>query len=435
MSETKKGRSPVWDHFKKVGSLGAKKCRCLHCEAILGFCGNTTNMLSHLSNHHQDIYLQVQPKLQKSRPKSAPTPKRPRLLDENGNETEACANEVDVEIHDVGSLSTPMDTDAPTSNERENGSTQASSSSSTSQSSHNFNQVKRKYKQYRNVHIKHGRFFGNWACRTRILWCRFGRKEPARLNILLEAYPDITPGTRLEWNCNIESPANKENSDIECLASGLSHYPHGDAELFKSTAVNELGLYVAECNSNGNTDLEKIDARNVAARQPQQTNHSKVNFLRKLVTYGCKTYAKSLWAGSHFTDDAAELSHPNLHSYNLIRTLRYRISKLEQQLQKLEKLVGSDTISLLKCDKRMSVAIDSLFVGEVEFGEVYVSHVKIDDDELDELLLQLENEKVDECFGEGVDADGGKISNNAAFMQDDEKPDYQPTGSSRKQSY
>ncbi|EFX70791.1 hypothetical protein DAPPUDRAFT_112391 [Daphnia pulex] len=130
MSETKKGRSPVWDHFKKVGSLGAKKCRCLHCEAILGFCGNTTNMLSHLSNHHQDIYLQVQPKLQKSRPKSAPTPKRPRLLDENGNETEACANEVDVEIHDVGSLSTPMDTDAPTSNERENGSTQASSSSS-----------------------------------------------------------------------------------------------------------------------------------------------------------------------------------------------------------------------------------------------------------------------------------------------------------------
>lgn len=60
------------------------------------------------------------------------------------------------------------------------------------------------------------------------------------------------------------------------------------------------------------------------------------------------------------------------------------------------------------------------FVGEVEFGEVYVSHVKIDDYELDELLLQLENEKVDECFWEGVDADGGKISNNAAFMQDDE---------------
>jgi hypothetical protein len=72
------------------------------------------------------------------------------------------------------------------------------------------------------------------------------------------------------------------------------------------------------------------------------------------------------------------------------------------------------------------------FVGEVEFGEVYVSYVKIDDDELDELLLQLENEKVDECFGGGVDADGGKIYNNAAFMQDDEKPDYQPTGSSRK---
>ncbi len=36
---------------------------------------------------------------------------------------------------------------------------------------------------------------------------------------------------------------------------------HGDAELFKSTAVNELGLYVTERNSNGNTDLEKIDAR------------------------------------------------------------------------------------------------------------------------------------------------------------------------------
>lgn len=89
MSETKKGRSPVWDHFEKVESLGAKKCRCLHCEAILGFCENTTNnMLSHLSNHHQDIYLQVQPKLQKFLPKSAPTPKRPRLLDENGNETE-----------------------------------------------------------------------------------------------------------------------------------------------------------------------------------------------------------------------------------------------------------------------------------------------------------------------------------------------------------
>jgi hypothetical protein len=48
-----------------------------------------------------------------------------------------------VEIHDVGSSSTTMDTDAPTSSERENGSTQASSSSSSSQSSYNFNQVKR----------------------------------------------------------------------------------------------------------------------------------------------------------------------------------------------------------------------------------------------------------------------------------------------------
>ncbi|KZS00279.1 Uncharacterized protein APZ42_003488, partial [Daphnia magna] len=110
-------------------------------EAILRFCGNTTNMLSHLSIHHRDIYLQVQPKLQKSRPKPSSTPKRPRLLDENGNETEGkilrrkCENEVDVEINAAGPSSTLMDTDAPTSNDRGNSSTQASSSSSSSQSS------------------------------------------------------------------------------------------------------------------------------------------------------------------------------------------------------------------------------------------------------------------------------------------------------------
>ncbi|XP_045026705.1 LOW QUALITY PROTEIN: uncharacterized protein LOC116918412 [Daphnia magna] len=126
----KNGRSPVWDHFEKVGSLGAKKCRCLHCEAILRFCGNTTNMLSHLSIHHRDIYLQVQTKLQKSRPKYSSTPKRPRLLDENRNETEECKNEVDVEINAAGPSFTPKDTDAPTSNDRGNSSTQASSSSS-----------------------------------------------------------------------------------------------------------------------------------------------------------------------------------------------------------------------------------------------------------------------------------------------------------------
>jgi hypothetical protein len=40
--------------------------------------------------------------------------------------------------------------------------------------------------------------------------------------------------------------------------------------------------------------------------------------------------------------------------------------------------------------------------------------------------------KLTNVLGGGVDADGGKIYNNAAFMQDDEEPDYQPTGSSRK---
>ncbi len=91
MSKIKRGRSAVWDHFEKVGATGNKKCNCLHCDAVLKFCGNTTNLISHLTNHHKEIYLQVQPKIQQARPKTAQKEKRPRLLDENENETEGNA--------------------------------------------------------------------------------------------------------------------------------------------------------------------------------------------------------------------------------------------------------------------------------------------------------------------------------------------------------
>lgn len=53
------------------------------------------------------------------------------------------------------------------------------------------------------------------------------------------------------------------------------------------------------------------------------------------------------------------------------------------------------------------------FVGEVDFGEVDVSHWKIQDEEL---LSEME-----ESFGDGVDEDGGKIPKSAAFMQGDGK--------------
>ena len=62
-----------------------------------------------------------------------------------------------MEINAAGSSSTPMDTDALTSNERENGSTQASSSSSSSQSGNNFNQVKRVC-----LHNLYGFYFRPW---------------------------------------------------------------------------------------------------------------------------------------------------------------------------------------------------------------------------------------------------------------------------------
>ena len=88
MSKVKRGRSAVWDHFEKVGEPGNKKCHCMHCDTVMNFCGNTTNLITHLSKHHKDIYLQVLPKIQEARPKFAPKEKRPRLLDENDNETE-----------------------------------------------------------------------------------------------------------------------------------------------------------------------------------------------------------------------------------------------------------------------------------------------------------------------------------------------------------
>ena len=53
------------------------------------------------------------------------------------------------------------------------------------------------------------------------------------------------------------------------------------------------------------------------------------------------------------------------------------------------------------------------FVGEVDFGEVDVSHWEIQDEEL---LSEME-----EIFGDGVDEDGEKIPKSAAFMQGDGK--------------
>ena len=44
----------------------------------------------------------------------------------------------------------------------------------------------------------------------------------------------------------------------------------------------------------------------------------------------------------------------------MILSLVNQNSRLEQKIDKFKKLVGSDTMASLKCDNRMSVAIDSL---------------------------------------------------------------------------
>ncbi len=53
----------------------------------------------------------------------------------------------------------------------------------------------------------------------------------------------------------------------------------------------------------------------------------------------------------------------------MILSLRSQNSRLEQKIDKFKKLVGSDTMASLKCDKRMSVAIDSLATVFQEKGD------------------------------------------------------------------
>lgn len=52
-------KSTVWDPFKKDTSSKVNNVTCCHCSKIIPTWGNTTNMYSHLKNHHRKLYLML----------------------------------------------------------------------------------------------------------------------------------------------------------------------------------------------------------------------------------------------------------------------------------------------------------------------------------------------------------------------------------------
>lgn len=56
----RKIRSPVWDYFTKAyGGSSRSKASCNACLKQVLFCGNTTNLISHLRLKHSAIYSEI----------------------------------------------------------------------------------------------------------------------------------------------------------------------------------------------------------------------------------------------------------------------------------------------------------------------------------------------------------------------------------------
>lgn len=81
----RKRTSPVWDHAEEDLVDGKIVRKCLHCEEIIPGARNTTNIINHLKNHHEEFYKEIEPRINRKRKKTAPSTKSRGLLDDSSS--------------------------------------------------------------------------------------------------------------------------------------------------------------------------------------------------------------------------------------------------------------------------------------------------------------------------------------------------------------
>lgn len=105
---SRKKTSPVWGHVEEDLVDGKMVRKCLHCEGIIPWVRNTTNIINHFKNYHKEAYKEIELRIKRKRKKTVTSNKNKGLLDDSlssGSESDGDIQEYNSSLNDLNTIS------------------------------------------------------------------------------------------------------------------------------------------------------------------------------------------------------------------------------------------------------------------------------------------------------------------------------------------